>query len=63
VDNEVSLIGISFWRVNDMKDKHGIGIRVIGTLVTLVMFLVVCVASVPSIMYIGFKHLRYKIKL
>jgi hypothetical protein len=46
-----------------MKDKHGIGIRVIGTLVTLVMFLVVCVASVPSIMYIGFKHLRYKIKL
>jgi hypothetical protein len=46
-----------------MKDKHGIGMRLIETLATMVLVLVVCVASVPSIMYIGFKHLRYKIKL
>jgi hypothetical protein len=46
-----------------MKDKHGISMRLVGTLATLMMVLVVCVASVPSIMCIGFKHLRYKIKL
>jgi hypothetical protein len=46
-----------------MKDKHGIGMRLIETLAALIMVLVICVASVPPIMYIGFKHLRYKIKL
>ena len=46
-----------------MRDKHGISMRLIETLAALMMVLVVCVASVPSIMYIGFKHLRYKIKL
>ncbi len=43
--------------------KNGIGIRLIEILAALIMALVVCVVSVPSIMYIGFKHLRYKIKL
>jgi hypothetical protein len=43
--------------------KNGIGIRLIEILAALIMALVVCVVSVPSIMYIGFKYLRYKIKL
>ena len=46
-----------------MKGKHWIGMRLIETLAALIMVLVICVVSVPSIMYIGFKHLRYKIKL
>jgi hypothetical protein len=46
-----------------MIDKHGIGMRLIETLAALIMVLVVCVASVPSVMCIGFKRLRYKIKL
>ena len=46
-----------------MIDKHGIGMRLIEALAALTMVLIICVASVPSIMYIGFKHLRHKIKL
>jgi hypothetical protein len=46
-----------------MKDKYGIGMRLIETLAALIMVLVVCVASVPSVVCIGFKHLRSKIKL
>jgi hypothetical protein len=46
-----------------MVKKYGIGMSVIETLATLIMVLVVCMLSVPSIMHIGFTHLKYKIKL
>jgi competence protein ComGC len=45
-----------------MKNKHGMGIRLIEMLVTLPIILFVCVVSVPSIIRIGFEHLKYKIK-
>jgi hypothetical protein len=45
-----------------MKNKHGMGIRLIETLVTLPIVLFVCLVSVPSIIRIGFEHLKYKIK-
>jgi hypothetical protein len=46
-----------------MGKNRGIGMSLIGTLAALIMILVVCVVSLPSILYMGFKHLRYKIKL
>lgn len=46
-----------------MKKKYGVGIRLIETLATLPIVLLVCVISVPSILRIGFRHLKYKIKL
>jgi len=46
----------------DMKNKQGVGIRYIETLATLPILLLICVISVPFIIYIGFKHLMYKIK-
>jgi hypothetical protein len=45
-----------------MKNKHGIGMRLIETPATFIMVLVVCVVSVPAILYMGFKYLKYKIK-
>jgi hypothetical protein len=45
-----------------MKKKHGMGIRLIETLVTLPIVFFVCAVSVPSIIRIGFEHLMYKIK-
>lgn len=46
-----------------MKDKHLIGIRLLETLAALIMALIVCVVSVPSLIYIGFIHFKHKIKL
>jgi hypothetical protein len=46
-----------------MEKNHGIGMSLMEVLAALIMVLVVFVASVPSIMLIGFKHLKYKIKL
>jgi hypothetical protein len=46
-----------------MKKKHGIGMSLIVTLATLIMVLIVGVVSLPSIISIGLKHLRNKIKL
>jgi hypothetical protein len=46
-----------------MEKKHGIGMNLIATLAGMIMVLVVCVLSVPSIISIGLKHLRYKVKL
>ena len=43
-----------------MKKKHGIGMSLIATLAALIMVLVV---GVVSVLYIGLKHLRDKIKL
>ena len=45
-----------------MKEKHGMGISIIETLATLPIVIFVCVISVPSILRIGFKHLKYKVK-
>jgi hypothetical protein len=45
-----------------MIRKYGIGMRLIETPATLIMVLVVCVVSVPSIIHIGLEHLKYKIK-
>ena len=45
-----------------MKRKHSIGMRLIETPATLIMVLVVCVVSVPALVYLGFKYLWYKIK-
>ena len=45
-----------------MKKKHGMSIRLIEALVALPIVLFVCVVSVPSIIRIGFEHLKYKIK-
>jgi len=42
--------------------KHRISMHFIETLAAFIMVLVVCVVSVPSILYIVFTHLRYKIK-
>ena len=46
-----------------MKRKHTIGMRIMETPATLVMVLVVCLVSIPEIIYIGFEHLKYKIRL
>jgi hypothetical protein len=46
-----------------MKSKHSIGMRLIETPAIFIMVLFVCVVSVPAIMYIGLKHLKYKIKI
>jgi hypothetical protein len=45
-----------------MKIKHGVGIRIIETLVALPIVLFVCVVSAPSIIWIGFEYLKHKIK-
>ena len=46
-----------------MEKKHGIWIDLAATLAGVIMVLVVCVLSVPSIISIGLKHLRHKVKL
>jgi hypothetical protein len=46
-----------------MRKKYGIAISLIATLAALVLVLIIGLVSIPSIIYIGLKHLRYKIKL
>ncbi len=46
-----------------MRKKHGIAMSLIAALAAFVLVLIIGVVSVPSIIYIGLKHLRYKIKL
>jgi hypothetical protein len=46
-----------------MRKKHGIGMSLIASLAALILVLIIGVVSVPSIINIGLKHLRYKIKL
>jgi hypothetical protein len=46
-----------------MKRKHGIGMSLIVTLAALIMIIIIGVLSLPSIIYMGLKHLRNKIKL
>lgn len=46
-----------------MRKKHGIAVSLIATLAALVLVFIIGLVSIPSITYIGLKHLRYKIKL
>jgi hypothetical protein len=43
-----------------MEMKHGIWMNLIATLAGMIMVVVICALSVPSIISIGLKHLRYK---
>ena len=45
-----------------MRKKRGITMSLIATLAALVLVLIISVVSIPSIIYIGLKHLRNKIK-
>jgi hypothetical protein len=46
-----------------MRKRHGIAMSLIATLAGLILVLIIGFVSVPSIIYIGLKHLKYKIKL
>jgi len=46
-----------------MRKKYGIAISLIAPLAALVLVLIIGLVSIPSITYIGLKHLRHKIKL
>jgi hypothetical protein len=46
-----------------MRKKHGIAMKMIAALAALVLVLIIGVISFPWIIYIGLKHLKYKIKL
>ena len=46
-----------------MKRKYSIGMGIMETPATLIVILLVCAVSVPFILYIGLKHLKYKIRL
>ncbi|MDQ1254545.1 MAG: hypothetical protein QG646_3815 [Euryarchaeota archaeon] len=46
-----------------MRKKHGIAMSLLAGLAALVLIFMIGVISFPWLIYIGFKHLKHKIKI